>query len=111
MPRPDTFVPPIKIFAIKDLVVPVEGIYTARRRLFAARLRCSQGRRGGRLIPGIPGACFSLPPIPAHSLSGRTQIPPVTPVTHQAGHGAAQQPSARVAKFTSARRGVCAPAG
>jgi hypothetical protein len=60
MPWPDTFVPPIKIFAIKDLVVPVEGIYTARRRLFAARLRCSQGRRGGRLIPGMPGAVFLI---------------------------------------------------
>jgi len=60
MPRPDTFVPPIKIFAIKDLVVPAEDIYTARRRLFAARLRSSQGRRGRMLIPGIPGAVFLI---------------------------------------------------
>jgi hypothetical protein len=60
MPRPDTFVPPIKIFAIKDLVVPVEGIYTARRRLFAARLRCSQGQRGCALFFRKPGAVFLI---------------------------------------------------
>jgi hypothetical protein len=60
MPWPDTFVPPIKIFAIKDLVVPVEGIYTARRRLFTARLRYSQGQRGCKLIPGKPGAVFLI---------------------------------------------------
>jgi hypothetical protein len=60
MPGPDISAPPIKIFAIKDLVVPVEGIYTAPAPSICARLRCSQGRRGGRLIPGIPGAVFLI---------------------------------------------------
>ena len=60
MSRPDTFVPPIKIFAVKDLVVPVEGIYTARRRRFAARLWCSQGRRGRTLFFRKPGAVFLI---------------------------------------------------